>query len=184
MPSLNSQPGFFKSLSPRGKIILFLGALLIASLIIALLLPKNNPNSQPGSDEYTDTRSGQTVSNPPGKTPEAFGNNGSQITILGIDKLLDHGLSTDQIKGVKKAFDSYSSKNNLAVKEVSIDISSIESVPTDQTSSRQAVTMNVLIDRKTNYDAKIEYFNLTQVELYLSSNAKVVFDSGIIEGHD
>jgi hypothetical protein len=131
---------------------------------------------------YVDPLSHEAVSNPPGKSPDIFGQNPNSPVYLGFDKLLNHGLTFTQLTNLKTAFLNYSLKQPNHISEISIDVDHITSQYNPSSGdSNFYVLFNGVFDRKTVYKAKVQYSGLTDVHLYLMDPAnKVIFDSGVI----
>ena len=155
--------------------------LVLLTMVFSIFAFRHKPNTskiKPGS--YYDKGSGETVSNPAGKTPETFGGTVDTPIFLGFDDLLTIGVSKLQLDAIKKAFDNYSKDGNKHIKEVSVTIASIKRVGPDRDSNEPGdiVTFDVTLDRKQTFKAKVESQSLTVSRLYLSDpNGKLVFDS-------
>lgn len=99
----------------------------------------------------------------------------ADVSFVGTNVLVDHGLSANQLYSLKKSFFSYNNK----AKEVKI--SNVKATPhkRDSASTYNSMTFDVTIDGK-EYTAKIEYSGLSDgAQLYLYDNfGTQVFDSG------
>lgn len=169
---------------PRGRIyiVLFLFFIVaVGALVFTLANKKDTLVSTTG--EYYDPASKETVSNTADKTPESYGEVTSQPVFLGFSKLLDVGVSADQITGAKLAFTNYFNKQNLPVKEISIYVDTIKQTPLERGSEEnRSVTFNAILGRKQKVAAKLEYYDLSNIRLYLAnkSGGDIIFDSGAI----
>jgi hypothetical protein len=134
-------------------------------------------------NEYFDGRSGETVSNPGGKAPDTYGNATGQPIYLGISKLLDYGVTIGQLNALKQSFFEYSKSAKANINEVSIDISSIKSLPANPNSvtPKQTLTFNVQFNRDKTYDVQLDYFGINSIRLYLKDSAgKLIYDSKVV----
>ena len=170
--------------SRRQLVVLACVAVLVVTGALILLMFNKNPQLKSrSSDRYTDPLSHQTVSNPQGKTPDIYGSNSDTPVYLGFDKLIDHGLSFDQLNNIKTAFYSYSKKQGQPFKEISVDVDhiSLEHDPKVH-NSPLLMLFDVQFDRKEILKAKIDYSKLSSVRLYLinPANDQVVYDSQVI----
>jgi hypothetical protein len=168
--------------------VLIIGGIVLVGVIVALLFTIGSGSKKaPGdtnttdSSERFDANSGQTVSNPKDKAPDIYGVDPNEPVILGLSHLLGYGLTSTQLTSLKYAFTAYNKTLNPKIKEVSIGRSSIELTPHDRYSSStsDSMTFQVIIDSKTTYNAKLEFFDLTTIHLYLTTTTgATVFDSG------
>lgn len=181
MPSLNNPYGN-QAKDPKTKLMVMIGLGLALFIFIGFLITSRSDKPEtnsPKPNSYYDSRSGETVSDPAGKTPDRYGVVDGEPIYLGFSKLLDYGVTTSQLEGVKTGFYSYSQVNKLGIDEVSIDVASIKAGDYDPTvDTKQTLTFNVQFDRKTKYDAQVDYSGLHIVRLYLRSGNKQIYDSG------
>jgi hypothetical protein len=186
MQLLNNLRDSFNESDDRRKVIfvvLVLGVVILFVVYILFTFRVIKRGEEPG--RYYDPGSGETVSDPPGKSPETadIGVNDRPI-FLGFSKLLDHGMSTDQVNGVQEGFYQYSQTLEKPLKEVSLTVKSIDPVYPNPDSGDTAVKINfeVTLDRKNVYKARVEYDDITTVRLFLSDTKnKQVFASGVID---
>jgi len=171
----------------NGRLYLIIAVVSIALVapFIYLAIKQSGRNGATGNEEYYDPGSGETVSNPSGRTPENFGGNAEGPVYLGFGELLDVGMSKYQLEAVKYAFEQYGRTTNQKVQEVSLTVSSltIEGHNKDDPTPKDKVFFDVTINRKQNLKARVDYFDITSVQLYLSdpkTNA-VIFDSKVID---
>lgn len=158
--------------------------LIIIGVVVFLGRPKKIASD---TGQHYDPGSGETVSNPVGKTPEYLGQDSGQPLYLGFSKLLDIGITQDQLKGIKLAFEKYPYANNKPAGEISIFVNNITSAPHDVNDTKQTIYFPVLLNRKDTYYATVDYFDLTTIHLYIketSSATKIVYDSGNITPDD
>jgi hypothetical protein len=153
-------------------------------VLIAAAIWFQNRGSQ--SNEYYDAASGETVSDPADKSPEAFGRRGDEPVFLGIGKLLDYGVTSTQLTATKKAFTDYA-RQGSKITEISINVASIDKEKHDKTAARiwDVLNFSGTFDRSRSYKARLEYFDLTTIRLTLyDSGGKQLFDSGEINPED
>jgi hypothetical protein len=160
-----------------------LGLLLIGLLVIGvgLILAQRSSKKNSTATEYLDPYSHQVVSSPRGKTPDTYGTPSDRPLYLGFDKLIDHGMSFNQVNNLEVAFYQYSKIK--AIKEVSIDVDHVTTKydPSDP-SGNFLIFFKVMFNRKDINQAKVEYSGLDGVRLYLTEpgSGKLIFDSGTI----
>ena len=156
--------------------------LFIGFVIFGLVSSGKNQDQQAARDtgDYYDPYSGETVSNPEGKSPEDFGKN-SGLVLLGLGGLLDHGLTQDQLDAYRTALSQYNTKNKDYVKEASIDVSSIERFEEEtKTTITHGLKFSLIINRgEKKFTARIEYTGLSSIKLILINpdTSKKVFES-------
>ncbi len=165
-------------------IALAIAAVVIIGIIVVLVVSSNNKKPSPKTEEqtqYYDKGSGQTVSDPEGRVPESYGAPNQELVFLGISKILDYGITFDQLNTLQYAFDQYSKSSGKNLKEISFQVATINHTTTE---TEQAITnilsFDVKFDRKdTVYKAKVDYSGLSTIRLYLSdSKGKQFYDSG------
>lgn len=150
--------------------------LLIAALLFTLFGRKKPAGSY---GEYYDPASKETISNPKGKTPENNGNSqlDKQPIYLGFGKLLEFGVSEEQLRVTKEALSRYSPQ----AKEISVYIDSVNTVQVER-GERPTISFDLLIDRTTKAEAKLEYFDSTSIRLKVSDRTRTQpFDSGDLD---
>jgi len=167
--------------------IVFIGASLTLILIIFLILFAYLRSKQPSvssnsSSTYFDSRSGQTVSTPAGKTPEIYGTT-IQPVFLGISDLLPVGVSQYQIDDLKSVLNSYSIIAKPSISEFSITVSSINLEPHDPnlTGDNNTVDFDITMNRTATYQAKFNFYGLSTARLYLYKNQRLIYDSNPID---
>jgi hypothetical protein len=173
------------------KIRAIVAIILIAVIFVILIIATYNKNNskQPSLDsgKYVDPNSGETISNPKGKGPDTYGSASNEPIYLGTTELINRGVTTDDLNKLKAAFYDYSAKNNKNIREVSINIASIQTPARDpNTTDPSIITFNVVFDRKDTYRARFQYTGLGDVRLilYNSKTNAQVYDSGTFGGYD
>lgn len=163
----------------RRRFIVALIAGMIALVIVVLVVSQVAHKKRAGTitDTY-DSNSGQTISEITGKTPEKYGQTSNQPTYLGLDKLIDHGLSVGQIKTIQDGYGEFVSQNKLDVKVISIAVASIDKNPHSPTDpSRAVLTYTVVFNSKTSYSTQVLYSGLSYVNMTIRDGSnKQVFN--------
>lgn len=190
MPSTTTQPQNSNqnpvppaSGSLRNRLLIIAGIALVCGLLILLQLNNRSTKNPSDRGSYYDTGSGETVSNPDDKSPENLGTLGDLPLFLGLSKLLEQGVTQDQLDGLKLAFSKYPVlQDSKSIREVSVSIDSIKVIPHDSEDPVQSLTFDTTINRQSKLVATVEYSGLSDVRLVLSSRqgTKTEFDSGWI----
>lgn len=160
--------------------------LIIAAIITVLILGlaiyfafRPGHKSSSSDNRYTDKFSHEVVSSPTGKQPDTYGRPGNTPLYLGFDKLLNFGLTSDQLTLLKNAFYSFSSKQSAPFKQISIGVDNINSGHDDSNpSSPFYIKFNFQVDQKKIYAATAQHAGLDDVRLLVYDGAKSVYDSG------
>lgn len=175
--------------SVKRKLIITAIALVIIIGGAALVANNNKDNSNNpkdftnGQGDYYDKNSRETVSNPDGKSPDTYGRNPSAPIFLGTANLLDYGVASDQEQDMQFAIFQYFNGNKMKVKEVSVVVDSIAPVPHDRNSAStvDTINFNIVVDRKTTYKIRMDYFDLSSIQLFMSDTAgNQIYDSGVV----
>ncbi|HEY5667826.1 MAG TPA: hypothetical protein VIR03_01545 [Candidatus Saccharimonadales bacterium] len=130
---------------------------------------------------YYDPNSHQTISNPSGKTPDLYGAMPGSPVFLGLNALLNNGLTLTQVGDYKFALYQFVKSNKIAATEASIAVDSVTTPPIDpdRTTDTLTIYFNIVINRKTIYKAVLDYSNLDTAQLKLTDSAGTqVYDSG------
>jgi hypothetical protein len=168
----------------RKRLLIFAGFYSLLLVIALIFIINHRSNKNPGdSGQYKDPLSHQTVSNPTGKKPDTVGVPPVSPLYLGIDKLLDYGLTFTQLTELKQAFYKYSRSLSQPLEEISIDVGNITAQhdPTVH-NSPFLLLFKVKLDRKTDLQAKVLYNGVSDLRLYLTrlSDGTTVYDSGVV----
>ncbi len=166
--------------------VLLVVLVVALGLVVLLISLRSNLNdrSTENTDEYLDPHSGETVSNPPGKSPEVYGTDESQPVYLGFSKLLNVGITALQIEVLKDSIDTFAQQEyGKHASEVSIDVSTITQSEFDRDSedTSRYVAFDVIIDRGDRFQATFYQTSLRGGKLTLHKANSLVFDSGDIE---
>lgn len=157
----------------RRQQILLVGGIVLATVIITVLVLLLGTNKKSGTNtEQYDPNSGETYSTITGKSPETYGQDTQQPTYLGIDKLVDRGLSLGQIKSLQSGYTEFINQNKIKVSIVSVKIATITKNPHSPTDPALAViTYETVFDNKTTYKTQVEYKGLSYIKLSLSDTS-------------
>ena len=172
------------------KVVIAVVVVLVA-IFGTIILVNSNSGSKTGNtrdvttekDDYFDPNSREVISNPEGKTPENYGYDPSAPTFFGTNNLLDYGVAMEQESDAKWAIFQYFNGKKETVREVSVVLSSIAPVEhnRDSESTRDTINYDIVVDRKTTYRVRMEYFDLSSIQLYMSdTNGTQIYDSGVV----
>ncbi len=171
------------NLSRNKKIGIAIGAFIIIGLIV-LFVSFLGKETQNKTDVYYDPASKETIDDKADKTPEILEDNAStEPVFLGFGKLIEYGLSQDQLTNLKTAFNTYLGKGNNGKREVSLYVDSISSYKVnDVPDSDFGLSFDVIIDRKTKLSAIMYQLKVSDIQLKLNKEGsdKAIFDSGIV----
>ncbi len=172
------------------KIILVIACIVLVVTIMVFASSKNKQNStDQGStslqqDSYKDPYSGETVDYPKGKGPDQYGYSAAGTIFLGSSRLLDEGISLEQLKSYEYAAYQYFKTLSPKVTEISLDKSTVNFKLHDQNSTepRDNITFTLVINRTTKYNASLDVFDSSSVQLRMYDQEKnsQVYDSGVV----
>lgn len=187
--------------SPNGvsRKFLLTFAVLLVLFGIALLLNSHHNKvavvTDPNAGKITSTRdaaSGQTVTTIQGEN-QTKGNpnpaddpsqSGSGPYYLGINELLNRGLTTDQIYNMENGFSYYFGSAKLNPKQVSIAVNTIKLGQLNSGTENQIDTIDfdTVFDSTTTVYAQVQYSGLSSTRLLLfnKSSGAQIYDSGTI----
>lgn len=171
-------------MSTKFKLLIAVSIILIIGLIVATVISRN---AEPGDKGSTlDTNSGEYVANSDGREPENVGANPDEPLFLGLGKLVNRGLTTEQISGLKLGFTNFAKQSSPKVKRVSITVDSIRNAPRSIGDFTYTYHFDVVMDSKTTYQAKLICFDTTSIQLilYKDGTSSPAFDSGTITPYD
>lgn len=171
----------------RKRLILVVIIIVSTSILIlyslSLFLSKDKKpleeNKANQTNEYYDPGSGETVSNPPDRTPETYGVDNNEPIFLGTSRLLDFGVTKYQLEDLKNAFMAFSKTKNNDVKEVSISVNTIKNGP-DIDEQTRSVTFDTTINRNEKYQAELHLVIIQKARLILRQGGKEVFRSELL----
>lgn len=162
--------------SPNKNKAILVGIVLmpvIISLIVFVFISSRSSNSE----EYFDPGSGETVSDPKGKTPELFGVDSEAPLFLGFSKLIDAGLTSGQLDLVKASFGRFSKTEDRYITELSITVDTIERTEED---SGFSLSFDLTANREIKYSCTVSYVGLDDARVVVSDESgKQIFDSSV-----
>ncbi|HUC89795.1 MAG TPA: hypothetical protein VMR45_03260 [Patescibacteria group bacterium] len=174
--------------SKRNLLIIIVVVVVVILGVIALVAVNKSSTTTTDvtsskSDSY-DKNSGQTVSNPAGKTPDTYGTNAAAPIYLGTSNLLDYGVSSDQEADLRYSLYQYFKTTSKNVTEISVTTNSISPVNHDPNSDSNVFTINFdfVVNKKDQYKAKLDYFDLSSIDLHIydSKGTTQLYDSGTV----
>lgn len=148
----------------QNKRTIIIGAIIGVVIIILGIIGIVAQDKETGVDEtgYVDPGSGETIieDKSPQGTDLSLENS---IIYPGFSKLIDRGLSPEQIQSIQSVFAEYSLKQPEKFKEVSLTVDSVRRIIPQDNSRKQTLTFNVKVDRETDYFVSTSYENLTSI---------------------
>jgi hypothetical protein len=107
------------------------------------------------------------------------------VTFNGVEGLLDVGLSAYQADNLRYAFIQYAKSANITLNQIDIDKSSINQKYRDWQAgeTKTEVTFKAKINGKETVDAKLHYWDIEEIQLFISKGGAQVFDSGQVNIH-
>lgn len=164
------------------KRIVIVAVIAFVVLGIALLFYVGRRNSSPeGTGEYYDPASGETISNPTGRSPEKFNQASEQPVYLGFSRLVDIGLSQFQVDVIKQIFLSYSSQRKDKINELSIYKDSVSRVSFDPADEIRSVLFDISINRGERYSVTMQYTTLRNAKIIIYEGKNKIFESGFVD---
>lgn len=106
----------------------------------------------------------------------------AQLDFQGTNELLNQGLSTEQIEGYKQAVVKYAESAGKAFQAAALDPATFVTGPDQSGNGTFVATFTLALDQ-IKFNARLDYFGLSEVRLYLydpASNAQL-FDSQTID---
>ena len=147
------------SSSPRSKLILgivIFAIVCVVMVVFALFQSNNSKSEEPKTASYTDPYSGETIVDTEGKVDETY-NNENSVVYFGFAKLLEYGMTRNQVEILQTYILQYSLKRaaigQSKLDEVTIDYKTfLQSI--DENTGEKTVTFDVIANR----DEKQRYF--------------------------
>ena len=177
-------------MSPKLKkvLVIILCTLFVVGFIVFMnSRTKTNEKQKDTSltqNSYTDPYSGETVDYPGGKGPDEYGNSAAGTVFLGSSRLLDEGISLEQLKSYEYAAYQYFKTLSPKVTEISLDKSTIKFKLHDPNSANQRdnISFTIVTNRTTKYNASLDTFDTSSIQLKIFSqeNNSQVYDSGVV----
>jgi len=168
------------ALASKKKLLLFVG-IFLALMVIGMLLISSINNKDPGKkNEYYDPGSGETVSNPPNKSSENSTQTKKPVVYLGFSRLLESGLTNDQVEQVKYLLETYSDESKSDFKELSVAKDSVGATIPEVGSGLidTVVTAKMTANRDKVYDLSMSYSSILKIKLVISKDGKELYNSG------
>lgn len=159
------------------KIILIISiiffSILLSIIFISIETKKPNIIDTSLSNSYIDPGTGETIYTQTDKTPEI----GSKVSFIGFEKLIDFGLTSNQLDLIKYHIGEFSTINSIDISEISIFYNSI-SLKINKTNGINNITFQSIINRDLKYNIKINYksINDLSINIYNLSN-KLLYNS-------
>jgi len=175
-------------MTPRKKFIVIIIVLFIVISIITIIVAivNQNNNEQIGSNEppkqttSVDEVTGETIIETEGKVPEGVANDG--VIILGFSKLIDYGLSSNQVSQVKNAMVFYTRERLSNVKRISLDFSTAK-MSVDQESGNKKITADIVIDNERRQLISMTYVSINDmwVQIFNKETNQELYNSSLHE---
>ncbi len=155
------------------RLLVFVGV-AFAIIVIGVLL-FSHPTKSPSNP--TTTPAPTNNSNGNGTTNAEEG-----IQFLGVDSLLNHGLTSDQAAGFQKAMNQFIAKGHDTKTVKILSDTVVATIHSSDSNDHDRMTFQFQLDDGT-YNAQLEYFDLTSIELFIYNSAgnSLLFDSGKID---
>lgn len=165
------------TISNKTRLIIVIGifVLLFVILTVIYILGKaesantSNTSTEVNQNEYVDPYSGETVLNPDGKSREPFATN---VIILGQSKLLDIGLSYQQLETFTGFLSNYATDKTVGksekITEISLDVKSFrQNINSDN--GQITISSDIVINREFRQKILIKYNNTYDIVLDINS---------------
>jgi hypothetical protein len=153
--------------------VLFVSIISIIYLIVSNISNQNKTKDASITNIYNDPLSGEVLYETPNKESEK---SQTSIIILGISKLLDAGLTNNQLDKLRQYYDDYSLTLEKPVTEISVDVKSIEQ-SIDQSNNRLIVGFPILINRETNLRSEVISTDINNIILNIYNNNDKIYSS-------
>jgi hypothetical protein len=148
------------------KKLVLIGSGVVVIIILAVLVSAYySNNTQP---------SATTITTNPGNSPAA-----SPPTFTGEDTLTNIGITSDQVSNMEQALEQYLSSAGKTPSQVGFKSVQKISVNKNAATPIWTIAFVIQLDNNDTYKAKMDYFNLNGIRLYLSSldGSKLLYDS-------
>ena len=180
----------------RKKIIIGLiifGVVSLIAIIVAIFFRSQEDtivesDTTPKTTTYTDTYSGETVTDTENKTPESYGSD-SKIVLLGTSKLLQYGFTDTQIRVLREFTTQYSviRTNEKPITEATINFDTYSQTISEE-SGANITSFTMYFNRNFNegYHIVTTRANNTDLSIiiYKADKTTVVFNSATQGGFD
>lgn len=152
------------------KKLMLIGSGVVVIIVLAVLVSAYySNNTQPTATTTTNPSSSLTASPP---------------TFKGEDSLTNIGITSDQVSNLEQALEQYLSSAGKTPSQVSFNSVQKISVNRNAATPIWTIAFAIQLDTKDTYKAKMDYFNLAGIRLYLSSldGSKLLYDSQDVGG--
>lgn len=145
--------------TPRSKLIIGIvvfTCLCVIMIIFALFQSNGSQTEEPKTTSYTDPYSGETIVDTEGKVDETY-NNENSVVYFGFAKLLEYGMTRNQVEILQTYILQYS------LKRVAVGQNKLDEVTIDYKTFLQSIDENtgektVTFDMIANRDEKQRYY--------------------------
>lgn len=143
-------------INKRSSIIIatLLGLAVIVMAIIGFTSQRPTDTS---NGTYVDPGSGETIIDGDTSSQGPTASLKNTIIYPGFSRLVDRGLSPDQVQSVQLALAEYSFENKKDFKEVSLTVDSMRHLLPQGTSTQHTLTFDITVNRKDAYFMTVAY---------------------------
>lgn len=168
-------------LGNRRRLIVLIATGVLCFVVIALLIGISRTQQEKPKEAvtYNDPYSGETLVEAT-TVPESDGADPNTPIFMGMSKLLDYGITFDQLNLLRSHFEAYNTTRTNKFKEISVVVSSI----TQQSHGREdpdpidTLSFDVVLNRSEKLHAKALYAINAAVELIIyDTQGKEVFNT-------
>lgn len=178
----------------KKKILIILGIIvgvtIVVSIIVAIILKvsenSNNNSTQPTVTTYTDSYSGETITYTEGQVGERE----NAIVFFGFSKLLQYGMTGNQVSFLKEYINQYSTERqehgNDKIKEVTIDYKTFRQILSEEVRGN-TVEFTIVMNRDEKLRYKFSNSSVMTNELdtiIYSPEGEVVYNSKELTNHE
>lgn len=151
---------------PLVAIGVFAGIVMIVIIAAAIFIQRNEA-AKSAEERFAGTSKTDPVSGVPvTESDRQHDSNGIEVTFLGFGKLVERGLTMQQMTDVQFKFNELSKQLPKPIKIVSLYKDSITRIlPVQSGNDYQEVHFKVQADQKTDYDVVIKYENISTVDM-------------------
>ena len=138
-----------------------IGVIMITLGIVGLAMQGGQKTEGENETKYVDPGSGETIIDSD-KAPQ-----GTELSLRnaiiypGFSKLIDRGLSPEQVQAVQAVIADYSLKQEDKFKEVSLTTSSMRHILPQGNSTTHTISFDIVVDRETDYFVTVDYDDTT-----------------------
>jgi hypothetical protein len=176
----------------RRSKILITTIVLVAALVIFLVFitsrKSTHPNQATGKTTiYNDPVSHEQITTQEGKTAEQVTNDPNTPLFAGFGKLLEIGLSQQQLAAAQHAFAQYKpfASNDVQISLAVDNVEQVSPLTSGDSEERWSVKSFVVVNRKDKYQFTLYYEGASVAELilYNANQTTQLFDSGSIDAN-